>query len=160
MSNNSTGGGGRSTYSYYDYTKQYSSRWMNTYQSHTHWFAGRSSGFMELLRLKAVRMKSNRNWMWFDIRYGTKFLYMFYIPQLFFFTASYLLTPIWRRGDERYHLRFADGEFDDISDNEPYVTYQMRKKPMTRRKYADTIKLVYNGNEEYDYASEQPQRYR
>ena len=57
-------------------------------------------------------------------------------------------------------MRFADGEFDDISDNEPFVTYQLRKKPMTRRKYADSIKIVYHQNEEYDYASEQPQRYR
>ena len=31
--------------------------------------------FLEILRLKAVRLKSNRNWMWFDIRYGAKFLY-------------------------------------------------------------------------------------
>ncbi len=115
---------------------------------------------MELLRMKAVRLKSNRNWMWFDIRYGTKFLYIFYFPQLFFLTLSYVLTPVWKRNDERYHLRFADGEFDDISDNEPFVTYQLRKKPMTRRKYADSIKIVYHGNEEYDYASEQPQRYR
>ena len=67
---------------------------------------------------------------------------------------------MWRRLDERYHLRFADGEFDDIDEVEPFVTYQQRKKPLTRRKYADSIKLVYNGSEEYDYAQEQPQRYR
>ena len=98
--------------------------------------------------------------MWVDVRYGWKFLYIFYFPQLLFLTVSYMLTPVWRRTDERYHLRFADGEFDDIDDNEPFVTYQLRKKPMTRRKYADAIKLVYEGKEEYDYASEQPQRYR
>ena len=98
--------------------------------------------------------------MWFDMRYGVKFLYIFYMPQLFFVTGSYLLTPVWRRLDERYHIRFADGEFDDIEDCEPFVTYQQRKKPMTRRKYADSIKLVYDGQEDYDYASEQPQRYR
>ena len=156
MSNNT----GKSSYSYYDYTKGYDSRFLNKYQSHTHWWAGRGSGFMELLRMKAVRLKSNRNWMWFDIRYGTKFLYIIYFPQLFFITLSYLLSPVWRRNDERYHLRFADGEFDDISDVEPFVTYQPRKKPLTRRKYADAIKLVYNQNEEFDYAPEQPQRYR
>ena len=111
---------------------------------------------MELLRMKAQRLKSNRNWMWFDIRYGTKFLYIFYIPQLFFLTISYILTPVWRRLDERYHIRFADGEFDDIDENEPFVTYQQRKKPLTRRKYSDSIKLVYDGQEEYDYVSEQP----
>ena len=149
-------GAGRSTYSYYDYTKQYSSRFLNKYQSHTHYWSGRGSHYLEILRLKSVRLKSNRNWMWFDIRYGTKFLFVFYMPQLFFVTLSYLLSPIWRRTDERYHHRFAEGEFDDIEDNEPFVTYQLRKKPMTRRKYADSIKLVYNGVEEYDYASEQP----
>lgn len=154
MSKNNAGG--KSTYSYYDYVKGYDSRFLNKYQSHTHWWAGRGSGFMELLRMKSVRLKSNRNWMWFDIRYGTKFLYIVYFPQLFFLTLSYVLTPVWRRSDERYHLRFADGEFDDISDNEPFVTYQLRKKPMTRRKYADSVKIVYHGNEEYDYASEQP----
>ena len=105
-------------------------------------------------------MKSNRNWMWFDIRYGTKFLYIFYMPQLFFLTVSYILTPVWRRADERYHIRFADGEFDDIDENEPFVTYQQRKKPLTRRKYSDAVKLVYDGKEEYDYIPEQPQRYR
>ena len=98
--------------------------------------------------------------MWFDIRYGTKFLYIFYMPQLFFLTASYILTPVWRRLDERYHIRFADGEFDDIDENEPFVTYQQIKKPLTRRKYSDAIKLVYNCEEEYDYIPEQPQRYR
>ena len=92
--------------------------------------------------------------MWFDIRYGTKFLYVFYMPQLFFLAGSYALTPVWRRADERYHIRFADGEIDDVEENEPFVTYQMRKKPMTRRKYADSIKLVYDGEEEYDYMSE------
>ena len=156
MSNNT----GKNTYSYYDYVKGYDSRFLNKYQSHTHWWAGRGTSFMELLRMKAVRLKSNRNWMWFDIRYGSKFLYIIYFPQLFFVTLSYLLSPVWRRNDERYHLRFADGEFDDISDVEPFVTYQLRKKPMTRRKYADAIKIVYNQNEEFDYASEQPQRYR
>ena len=79
---------------------------------------------------------------------------------MFFVTVSYMLTPAWRRGDERYHLRFADGEIDDIEEVEPFVKYQQRKKPMTRRKYADSVKLVYNGSEDYDYASEQPQRYR
>ena len=160
MSNNNNQGGGRSTYSYYDYTKQHNSRFLNKYQSHAHFWAGRGSGYMELLRMKAQRLKSNRNWMWFDIRYGTKFLYILYMPQLFFLTVSYILTPVWRRMDERYHLRFADGEFDDIEENEPFVTYQMRKKPLTRRKYSDAIKLVYDGQEEYDYVSEQPQRYR
>ena len=126
------------------------------YQSNTHWWAGRGSRYLELLRLKAFRLKSHRNWMWFDIRYGQKFVYMIYIPQLFFVTASYMITPAFRRNDERYHLRFADGEFDDIEEVEPFVTYQMRKKPMTRRKYADTIKIVYGGEEEYDYAPEQP----
>ena len=115
---------------------------------------------MELLRKKSQNMRSNRNWMWFDIRYGNKFLYMFYMPQLVYLTVFYIITPVWRRGDERYHLRFADGEFDDIDENEPFVTYQQRKKPMTRRKYSDAIKLVYDGKEEYDYISEQPQRYR
>lgn len=148
------------TYSYYEYTKGYSSRFLNKYQSHSHWWAGRGSQFMELLRKKSVQMKSNRNWMWFDVRYGTKFLYVFYMPQLFFLTASYILTPVWRRLDERYHIRFADGEFDDIDENEPFITYQQRKKPLTRRKYSDAVKLVYDGQEEYDYVPEQPQRYR
>lgn len=149
-----------SNYSYYEYTKQYSSRFLNKYQSHSHWWAGRGSNYLELLRQKSVRLKSNRNWMWFDIRYGVKFLYIFYMPQLVYLTGFYILTPVWRRLDERYHLRFADGEFDDIDENEPFVTYQQRKKPMTRRKYSDAIKLVYDGQEEYDYISEQPQRYR
>jgi len=43
---------------------------------------------------------------------------------------------------------------------EPFVTYQQRKKPITRRKYSDAVKLIYNGEEEYDYVSEQPLRYR
>ena len=98
--------------------------------------------------------------MWFDVRYGSKFIYILYMPQLFFLTVSYVLTPVWRRLDERYHLRFADGETDDIDENEPFVTYQQRKKPYTRRKYSDAIKIVYEGQEEYDYATEQPQRYR
>ncbi len=152
--------GGRSSYSYYDYTKQYGSRFLNKYQSHTHFWSGRGSNFLELLRMKSVRLKSNRNWMWFDIRYGTKFLYIFYMPQLFFLSASYALTPVWRRLDERYHIRFADGEVDDIDDNELFVTYMQRKKPLTRRKYSEAIKLVYDGVEEYDYVPEQPQRYR
>ena len=75
-------------------------------------------------------------------------------------TASYTLSPVWRRLDERYHLRFSEGEVDDLDEIEPFVTYQQRKKPVTRRRYADAIKLVYNGREEYDFVPEQPQRYR
>ena len=71
---------------------------------------------MELLRFKSIHMKANRNWNWHDIRYGNKFLYMIYFPQFFFLIFSYLLTPIWKRMDERYHLRFADGEGDDIDE--------------------------------------------
>ena len=119
-----------------------------------------SSNFLELLRLKSVRLKSNRNWMWFDVRYGTKFLYVVYMPQLFYLVVSYILSPVWRRTDERYHLRFAEGEGDDIDETEPFVTYQQRKKPLTRRKYSDTVKLIYSGEEEYDYVPEQPLRYR
>ena len=94
------------------------------------------------------------------MRYGVKFLYIFYMPQLFFLVVSYLLTPAWRRLDERYHLRFADGEGDDIDEVEPFITYQERKKPLTRRKYSEAIKIIYHGNEEYDYIPEQPIRYR
>mmetsp|Transcript_18439 Transcript_18439/g.31542 ORF Transcript_18439/g.31542 Transcript_18439/m.31542 type:complete len:151 (-) Transcript_18439:138-590(-) len=147
-------------YSYYDYIYNYNSKFLNKYQSDTHWYSGRGSHFMELLRVKSVRLKSNRNWMWFDIRFGTKFLYMIYMPQLFFVTISYLLSPAWRRLDERYHLRFAEGETDDIDDVEPFVTHDQRKKPMTRRKYADVVKIVYGGVEEYDYVTDQPMRYR
>ena len=75
-------------------------------------------------------------------------------------TASYTLSPAWRRLDERYHLRFSEGEIDDLDEIEPFVTYQQRKKPTTRRRYADAVKLVYNGREEYDFVPEQPQRYR
>jgi hypothetical protein len=82
------------------------------------------------------------------------------MPQLFFLVVSYLLSPAYRRNDERYHLRYADGEGDDIDEIEPFVTYQQRKRPMTRKKYSEAIKLVYKGEEEYDYISEQPQRYR
>ena len=147
-------------YSYYDYVKNYDSKFLNRYQSGTHWYSGRGSHFLELLRLKAVRSRANRNWMWFDVRYGTKFLYIFYMPQLFFLTGSYLLSPVWRKLDERYALRFSEGEIDDLDETEPFVTYQQRKKPVTRRKYADTVKLVYNGQEEYDFIPEMPQRYR
>jgi len=31
---------------------------------------------------------------------------------------------------------------------------------MTRRKYADAIKIVYDDEEDIDYATEQPMRYR
>lgn len=99
--------------------------------------------------------------MWFDIRYGTKFLYIIYMPQLFYLVISYLLIPAWRKTDERYHLRFSDGEIgDDIDECEPFVTYQQRKRPVSRRKYSDAVKLIYNGEEEYDYIPEQPIRYR
>ena len=144
----------RSTYSYYEYTKNYDSWFLNKYQSHTHWWAGRGTNFLELLRLKSVRLKSNRNWMWFDIRYGSKFLYIIYMPNFLFLSVSYLLVPVWRRIDERYHLRFADGEVDDIDENEPFVTYQQRKKPLTRKRYSDAVQLVYGGEEEYDYIPE------
>ena len=147
-------------YSYYDYVKNYDSKFLNKFQSGTHWYSGRGSNFLEILRLKAVRLKSNRNWMWFDYRYGAKFLYIFYIPQLFFVSGSYLFSPAFRRLDERYHLRYAEGEIDELDEAEPFVTYQQRKKPITRRKYTDTVKLVYNGEEEYDFITEQPQRYR
>ncbi len=65
---------------YYEYTKGYSSRFLNRYQSHNNWWAGRGSGFLEMLRLRAVRLRGNRNWMWFDIRYGWKFMYIIYFP--------------------------------------------------------------------------------
>ena len=142
---------GKGSYSYYDYVKNYNSRFLNKYQSNTHWYSGRGSHFLELLRVKSVRLKSNRNWMWFDTRFGAKFLYVIYIPQLFFVSASYLLSPVWRRLDERYHLRYSEGEADDIDEIEQFVTYDQRKKPITRRKYADVVKLVYGGQEEYDF---------
>ena len=148
------------TYSYYNYTNKYSSRFLNQYQSQSHWWGGRASGYLEILRLKAVRMRSHRNWMWFDIRYGWKFLYIIYMPQFIFVAILYILTPAWRRMDERYHLRFSSDEGDTNDEVEPFVNYQMRKKPVTRRKYSDAIKVVYNGVEEWDYISEQPIRYR
>ena len=62
--------------------------------------------------------------MWFDVRYGVKFLYIFYMPQLFFVSASYLLSPAYRKLDERYHLRYSEGEIDELDETEPFVTYQ------------------------------------
>ena len=117
-------GGG---YSYYDYIKNYNGFFLNKYQSDRHWWAGRGTNFLEILRLKAVRLKSNRNWMWFDVRYGTKFIYCFYVPSCFlWFTLSYLLMPCYRRCDERYYLKYSSGEAetDEICETEPFVTYQ------------------------------------
>lgn len=82
------------------------------------------------------------------------------MPQLFYVVVSYILVPAYRRLDERYHLRFSDGEGDDIDETEPFVTYHERKKPLSRRKYTDVVKLIYKGEEEYDYVPEQPLRYR
>ena len=147
-------------YSYYDYVKNYDARFLNKYQSGTHWFSGRGSNFHELLRLKAIRMKSNRNWMWFDVRFGAKFIQGLYLPLFFFVTISALLAPAWRKLDERYQLRFNEGDYEEMDDNEQFVTFDQRKKPLTRRKYADTVKLVYSGREEYDMAPEAPMRYR
>ena len=79
---------------------------------------------------------------------------------MFFVFFSYILTPVWRRLDERYHLRYGQGEEEDIEDLEPFVTYQQWKKPMTRKKFADAIKIIYEDREEIDYATEQPMRYR
>ena len=53
-------------------------------------------------------------------------------------------------------MRYAEGEIDDLDETEPFVTYQQRKKPVTRRKYADSVKLIYGGKEEYDFIPEQP----
>ena len=148
------------TYSYYDYIHKYSGRFLNRYQSQTYWITGRGTQFLNLLMLKAWRLKGNRNWHWVDYRFGPKFSLFLYIPIFFYITASYALTPAWRRLDERYHLRYGPGDDDDIEDLERHVTYQQRKKPYTRRKYADAIKIVYEGKEDFDYASEQPIRYR
>ena len=115
--------GQRSTYSYYDYINNYSSRFMNTYQSGRFSHLGRGSNFMELLMLRAVRLRSNSNWGWFNIRLGRKFHWFILMPQWFFVFFSYILTPVWRRTDERYHLRYGAGEEEDIEDLEPFVTY-------------------------------------
>ena len=136
---------GRSTYSYYDYVNKYSGRFLNKFQSNTHSVLGRSTAYLELLRLKGVRMKGNRNWMWINWRLGWKFTYLIYFPQMCFAIFCYLLTPVWRRIDERYHLRFSEGEEEEIEEVEPFVTYQARKKPMMRKKFADSYKLVYEG---------------
>ena len=148
------------SHSYYDYIYKYNSKFLTTYQSQSYWKNQRGSSFLEMLRLKAWRMKGNRNWMWFDVRYGNKFHTMLYIPLFFFVTFSYALTPAYRRLDERYHLRYGDGEDDDIEEVEPFVRYQSRKRPYTRRKYANAVKIVYDNAEDFDYASEQPLRYR
>lgn len=115
--------GARSTYTYYDYINNYSSRFLNTYQSGRFLHLGRGSHFLELLRLRAARLRSNTNWHWFDLKLGKKFQFFIYMPQLFFVFFSYILTPVWRRLDERYHLRYGPGEEDDIEDIEPFVTY-------------------------------------
>lgn len=138
----------RNTYSYYDYLNKYDARFLNKYQSHTHWVSGRGSHFMELLRFKARRVKNDKNFVWFDVRMGKKFLLMVFLPNFLFVTFMYALTPVWKKTDERYHLRYGDGENDEIEDIEPFVTYQMRKKPLTRKKYSDAVKLIYDGIEE------------
>ena len=42
MSNNQ-----RSSYSYYDYIKNYDARFLNKYQSNTHWWSGRGYLFSQ-----------------------------------------------------------------------------------------------------------------
>ena len=65
-----------------------------------------------------------------------------------------MTSPAYRKLDERYALRYSEGEIDELDETEPFVTYQQRKKPVTRRKYSDAVKLIYNGKEEYDYIPE------
>lgn len=90
-------------------------------------------------------------------------MYIIYFPQFLFFTFSYFWAPVFRRHDPRYHLKFTPGEFGGdpwAKGVDEVVTWQPRKKPMTRRKYSEMIKIVYDGQEEQDYIPEQPLRYR
>ena len=98
--------------------------------------------------------------MWFDLRFGQKFIYYIYMPQFIFVTVLYIFTPVWRRLDERYHLRFSSDEIDQVEENEQFVTWSMRKKPMTRKRFSEVKKVVYHEEEEFDYIPEQPLRYR
>ena len=148
------------TYSYYDYIHKYESRFLNKYQSNTHWVVGRGTHYLEMLRLKAWRMKGNRDWHHIDYRLGPRFHLMIQLPLFFLLTGSMLLAPAWRKIDERYFLRYGDGEDDSVEEREKLVHYQSRKKPLTRRKFSNAVKIVYDDREDYDYIPLQPQRYR
>lgn len=148
--------------SYYDYLKRYNADYLNKHESWAHYSWGRGSNFMQLQKFRSFSLLTNRAYVMPGLRFKGFFYFagallciadvygIWYFQEIYNKYSSFK----WTLYQPWYHKECMLDE--DFGINDPTE----EKKPMTRLKYSDTVKIIYNGEEGQDFFSLRRFRYR
>lgn len=149
-------------YPYYNYLKKYDQSFLKKYEVAENRTLGRGSGFLNFVRLRSALFLTPRVFVFGSFR--TKSL-VYYIMALFlcadlwgiwYFQEIYYKYNIhkWTGYQPWFHKDLVDKI--DVGVVDPTE----EKKPFTRAKYADKIKIVYDGEDTPSTSSGRRYRYR
>ena len=150
-----------SSYNYFNYLKKYSPEYLLKYESWTHRMWGRGSAFKNLVNMRAALTLTPRVFVFPGLR--TKSI-------VFYFMGAYaciLIYGIWYFQEiyNKYTIHkwihynpMYNKEINDYANMKFDVTEE--KKPITRVKYQDKIKIIYDGDDTIDPKSPRRFRYR
>lgn len=150
-----------SNYNYFNYLKKYSPDFLLKYESWSHRMIGRGSGIKMLTNMRAALMLTPRVFILPGLR--TKSL-------VYYFMAGYALAlvyGIWYFQEIYnkftihkwiHYMPMYNKEINNYAAVKFDVTEE--KKPITRVKYQDKIKIIYDGDDTIDPKSPRRFRYR
>ena len=145
---------------YYSYLKKYSPRFIAKYETWTHHAWGRKSNFLQLVNSKGALVMTGRAFILPGIRYKNLVYYSL---------AAICCFDVW--GIWFYQDIYNKYTYHKWNTYQPwmYKTYVPKhyemdpleeKKPFTRVKYQDRIKIIYDGEDNQNITSPRRLRYR
>lgn len=148
--------------SYYNYLKKYSPEFLVKHESWAHHAWGRRSNFNQLVNFKGALVLTPRVFVLPGLRLKGLFYFLSGIVcvselwGLWYFQEIYNKYTVhkWTMYQPYFHSKLAKPE--DLKILDP----SEEKKPFTRLKYQDRVKIIYDGEETPDITSQRRYRYR
>ena len=149
-------------WNYYNYLKKYSPRFLVKQESWTHQMWSRGSSFLQLVNFKGTLTMTNRTFIFPGYRIKSLFFFVgglvccIDIWGLWYFQEIYnkYTTHKWTNYQPWMHSSLLEYH------NSFIVDPCEEKKPFTRLKYQDRVKIVYDGYETPDVIAQRRYRYR
>mmetsp|Transcript_33545 Transcript_33545/g.34850 ORF Transcript_33545/g.34850 Transcript_33545/m.34850 type:complete len:155 (+) Transcript_33545:31-495(+) len=138
------------SYSYYNYLKKYSPRFILKYESGVHSFWGRRSVFSQLVFTKAFLTLTPRVFIFPTFRASSLFFYLAALYSAILMWGIWYFQDIHHKYTHHKWVHYQPWMYNEIVSKEQRelgIEPLEEKKPLTRLNYEDSIKIIYNGED-------------
>lgn len=151
-------------YSYYKYLRNYSPHFINKYENWSHFSWGRKTNFTQLQLFRSYILLTNKMTIIPGYRTKSKFYYAGAILCVADLWGIWFYQEIYNKYTFHKWTHYQPWMHKDTAVSKDDLDKPMdsteEKRPQTRVKYSDKIKIVYDGEEQEDVLGRRRFRYR